>query len=103
MKRDCLNPYSITKVAGEDIALMYHKLYSIDVLVFRYFNVYGERQPTKGQYAPVVGLFQKMKKNNIEMTVVGDGKARRDYTHVSDVVNANILAAQNGILLLASS
>ena len=95
MPRDCLNPYSVTKVAGEDIVLMYHKLYGIDVLIFRYFNVYGERQPTKGQYAPVVGLFQKMKDNNLEMTVVGDGKARRDYTCVTDVVRANILASKN--------
>ncbi len=93
MERDCLNPYSVTKVAGEDIVLMYHKLYGIDVMIFRYFNVYGERQPTKGQYAPVVGLFQKMKNKGLKMTVVGDGLSRRDYTHVSDVVQANILAA----------
>ena len=93
MPRDCLNPYSVTKVAGEDIVLMYNKLYDIDTLIFRYFNVYGERQPTKGQYAPVVGLFQKMKAQGLDMTVVGDGKARRDYTHVSDVVRANVLAA----------
>ena len=93
MARDCLNPYSVTKVAGEDIVLMYSRLYGIDTLIFRYFNVYGERQPIKGQYAPVIGLFQKMKNEGLDMTVVGDGQARRDYTHVSDVVNANIIAA----------
>ena len=73
--------------------MMYQKIYGIDIMIFRYFNVYGERQPTKGQYAPVIGLFQKMKKNNQKMTVVGDGLSRRDYTHVSDVVRANILAS----------
>ena len=93
MDRDCLNPYSSSKVAGEDLVKMYSKLYNIRSVIFRYFNVYGERQPTKGQYAPVVGLFQKMKSDGKPMTVVGDGNARRDYTHVKDVVNANILAA----------
>ena len=61
-------------------------------MTFRYFNVYGERQPTKGQYAPVVGLFQKQSEADEPMTIVGDGEQTRDYTHVSDVVEANILA-----------
>ena len=95
MDRDCLNPYSVTKVAAEDIFKMYNKLYGLPVVIFRYFNVYGERQPTKGQYAPVVGLFQKLKAKGEPMTVVGDGLNRRDYTHVDDVVNANILAILN--------
>ena len=93
MNRDCLNPYSSSKVAGEDLIKMYSKLYGIKSVIFRYFNVYGERQPTKGQYAPVIGLFQKMKLEGKPMTVVGNGLARRDYTHVKDVVNANILAS----------
>ena len=93
MDRDCLNPYSSSKVAGEDIVRMYSKLYGIESIIFRYFNVFGERQPTKGQYAPVIGLFQKMKSEGKPMTVVGDGLARRDYTHVKDVVEANVLAA----------
>ena len=99
MDRDCLNSYSSSKVAGEDLVKMYSKLYNIRAVVFRYFNVYGERQPTKGQYAPVVGLFQKMKSEGKPMTVVGDGDARRDYTHVKDVVSANILAAMKKDLL----
>ena len=92
MRKDCLNPYSITKTAGEDFCRMYHDLYGLETVIFRYFNVYGERQPTKGQYAPVVGLFQKQFANGEPMTVVGDGLQTRDYTHVSDVVNANIAA-----------
>jgi len=95
MERDCLNPYSVSKIAGEDIVNMYQSLYNVKTIIFRYFNVYGERQPTKGQYAPVIGLFQKMKKEGKKMTVVGDGLARRDYTHVDDVVYANILAAKD--------
>ena len=99
MDRDCLNPYSCSKVAGEDIIKMYSNLYDINSVIFRYFNVYGDRQPTKGQYAPVIGLFQKMKSEGKPMTVVGDGCARRDYTHVKDVVNANILAAMKEEIL----
>ena len=95
MDRDCLNPYSVTKVAAEDIFKMYNHIYKIPVVIFRYFNVYGSRQPTKGQYAPVIGLFQKMKLQGQPLTVVGDGKNRRDYTHVSDIVAANISAINN--------
>jgi len=93
MSKDCLNPYSVSKTAGEELCSMYYKLFGLETVIFRYFNVYGERQPTKGQYAPVIGLFLRQKKEGKKMTVVGDGMQRRDYTHVSDVVNANILAA----------
>ena len=93
MHRDCLNPYSVTKVAAEDLCKMYTSLWNLETVIFRYFNVYGERQPTKGQYAPVIGLFQKQKAEGKPMTIVGDGEQRRDYTHVSDVVGANIAAA----------
>lgn len=93
MSKDCLNPYSVSKTAGEELCSMYYSLFGLETVIFRYFNVYGERQPTKGQYAPVIGLFLKQKLNGKKMTVVGDGLQRRDFTHVSDVVEANILAA----------
>ena len=89
MPRDCLNPYSYSKVFGEDLCKMYYQLYGMNIFVLRYFNVYGERQPTKGQYAPVIGIFQKQFANNKKMTIVGDGMQRRDYTHVQDIVFAN--------------
>lgn len=95
MNTDCLNPYSVTKVGGEEICRMYTKLFGVKTVTFRYFNVYGDRQPTRGQYAPVIGLFLKQKSNNNPMTVVGDGLQTRDYTNVKDVVNANIIAAEN--------
>jgi UDP-glucose 4-epimerase len=93
MPKDCLNPYSVSKTAGEELCQMYTKLFDLETVIFRYFNVYGERQPTKGQYAPVIGLFHKQHSEKKPMTVVGDGLQRRDYTHVSDVVNVNVLAA----------
>jgi UDP-glucose 4-epimerase len=93
MPRDCLNPYSVTKVAAEDLCKMYNNLYGVNTVVFRYFNVYGERQPLKGQYAPVVGIFLRQKAGDEKMTIVGDGLQTRDFTHVKDVVNANVRAA----------
>jgi len=93
MNKDCLNPYSVTKVGGEELCKMYTDLFGLETVVFRYFNVYGERQPIKGQYAPVIGIFLRQKSNGEPMTIVGDGEQRRDFTHVKDVVLANILAA----------
>lgn len=90
---DCLNPYSISKVNGEKLCKMYTSLYGLPTIVFRYFNVYGERQPLKGQYAPVIGIFLRQRESGDPLTIVGDGNQRRDFTYVGDVVNANILAA----------
>lgn len=93
MPNDCLNAYSTSKVAGEDLCKMFYRLYGLETVTLRYFNVYGERQPTKGQYAPVIGLFQRQHAAGEPLTVVGDGLQTRDFTHVSDVVEANMKAA----------
>jgi UDP-glucose 4-epimerase len=90
---DCLNPYSCSKVSGEKLCKMYTDIYGLQTIILRYFNVYGERQPLKGQYAPVIGLFLKQKSLGQPLTIVGDGTQKRDFTYVGDVVNANILAA----------
>tara|TARA_B100001057_G_scaffold145855_1_gene145859 strand:+ start:270 stop:1166 length:897 start_codon:yes stop_codon:yes gene_type:complete len=92
MKTDCLNPYSASKVGAETLCQMYHRLHGLRTITLRYFNVYGPRQPLKGMYAPVIGLFEEQKKRGEPLTIVGDGEQRRDFTHVSDVVNANICA-----------
>jgi UDP-glucose 4-epimerase len=90
---DCLNPYSVSKVNGEKLCKMYTDLFGLPTVIFRYFNVYGERQPIRGQYAPVIGIFLRQKNNGHPLTIVGDGNQKRDFVHVSDVVNANIVAA----------
>ena len=95
MPDDCLNPYSVSKVSGEKLCRMYTDLFGLDTVIFRYFNVYGPREPLKGPYAPVVGLFLRQKGFGQPLTIVGDGTQRRDFTHVDDVVNANILAMQH--------
>lgn len=93
MRKQCLNPYSVSKTSGEELCEMYYNLFGLETVMFRYFNVYGERQPTRGQYAPVIGLFQRQYEASEPMTIVGDGLQRRDFTHVSDVVDANLKAA----------
>ena len=67
-------------------------MYGLDTTIFRYFNVYGDRQPEEGSYATVLGIFKRQRENNQPLTIVGDGEQKRDFTHVSDIVNANILA-----------
>lgn len=90
---DCLNPYSVSKVNGEKLCKMYTSLYGLQTVCFRYFNVYGERQPLRGQYAPVIGIFLRQRDAGEPLTIVGDGNQRRDFTYVGDVVKANIMAA----------
>lgn len=89
----CLNPYSVSKVNGEKLCKMYTDLFGLQTICFRYFNVYGERQPLRGQYAPVIGIFLRQRAEGKPLTIVGDGNQRRDFTYVGDVVNANILAS----------
>lgn len=94
---DCLNPYSVSKVGGEKLCTMYTKLFGLETVILRYFNVYGNREPMRGQYAPVIGIFRRQKMANEPLTIVGDGEQKRDFTNVLDVVQANILAAMKKI------
>lgn len=90
---DCLNAYSVSKVSGEKLCKMYNDLHGLKTISLRYFNVYGYREPTVGQYAPVIGLFLKQNREGNPITVVGNGLQKRDFTNVKDVVRANIMAA----------
>ena len=91
---DPLNPYSVSKLAGENLMKMYNDLYGIETVSLRYFNVYGPRQAYKGQYAPVIGIFQKQKNEGKPLTIVGDGGQSRDFVHVADVAAANIFVSE---------
>jgi len=90
---DCLNPYSASKIAAEKFCKMYTDLYGLDTVCLRYFNVFGERSPTRGQYAPVIGIFERQKAAGEPLTIVGDGSQKRDFIYVKDVARANYLAS----------
>ena len=91
---DCLNPYSASKVAAEKFCKMYSDLYGLETVVLRYFNVFGERSPRRGQYTPVIGIFDRQRLSGEALTIVGDGTQRRDFIYVGDVVKANLIAAE---------
>jgi UDP-glucose 4-epimerase len=95
MPTDCLNPYSLSKKVGEELCELYRSLYGLSTVSLRYFNVYGPRHQEEGAYATVIAIFRRQRRHGRPMTVVGDGEQRRDFTFVSDVVRANIMAAMN--------
>lgn len=95
LKEDCLNPYAATKYSAELLIRNYTKLYGLKSCIFRYFNVFGERAPTTGQYALVTGIFLRQRKNNQSLTIVGNGLQERDFIYVKDIVEANITAMEN--------
>jgi len=92
MKPEPKNPYALQKYVGEQYCQLYSKLYGLPTVCLRYFNVYGKRQSCEGAYATVIGVFLKQKAEGKKFTVVGNGIQKRDFTHVSDIVKANILA-----------
>tara|TARA_B100000212_G_scaffold300386_1_gene245704 strand:- start:3603 stop:4502 length:900 start_codon:yes stop_codon:yes gene_type:complete len=94
---DCLNPYALSKVTGEKLCKMYFNLYGLETIMLRYFNVFGERSPSIGQYCPVISTFLEQKKSGLPLTIVGDGNQKRDFIHVSDVVSANIYSTNNKV------
>ncbi|MDR3623833.1 MAG: SDR family oxidoreductase [Chlamydiales bacterium] len=86
-------PYALTKNLGEQLVMHWEKLYHLPAVSLRFFNVYGPRSRTTGAYGAVFGVFLAQKLNNRPYTVVGDGKQTRDFTYVTDVVDAVYKAA----------
>jgi len=81
------SPYAYVKYSGEEICKLFHKLYDISAVTARFFNVYGTRQPVEGQFATVIGIFQRQYCAGEPLTIIGDGEQRRDFTHINDIVN----------------
>ena len=90
-----ISPYGLQKLIGEQYCFVFSKCYGLETVSLRYFNVYGEGQVVGGAYSTVVGLFLKQKQDRAKLTITNDGEQRRDFTHVMDVVRANILASQS--------
>ncbi len=90
-----VNPYGLQKYVGELFATLWSTTYDIETVSLRYFNVYGQGMDPNGAYALAIGKFALARKNNEPITIFGDGTVTRDFTHVSDVVGANLLAAES--------
>lgn len=88
-------PYALTKYLGEQCVLHWGKVYKLPVLSLRLFNVYGPRSRTSGVYGAVFGVFLAQKLHHKPFTVVGDGTQTRDFTFVTDVVDALVTAAES--------
>jgi UDP-glucose 4-epimerase len=85
-----LNPYALSKVHGEELCTLYHKLHKLSIAIARLFNVYGHRSTTSGPYSTVIGVFREQTEKKQRLSIVGDGEQRRDFIHVLDVVDCLI-------------
>ena len=94
-KTNPLSPYGAQKLYGEILCKTFSKVYGLETVSLRYFNVYGEKQNIDGAYALIIGIFLNQRFNEKSLTVRGDGSQRRDFTYVGDVVRANILASRS--------
>lgn len=89
-------PYALTKLMGEELVLHWSQLYGLAAISLRMFNVFGPRARTGGTYGAVFGVFLAQLIAGKPLTIVGDGKQTRDFTFVSDVVDAFVTAANSG-------
>lgn len=90
-----MSPYGLQKYMGELLCRLFFTVYGMPTVSLRYFNVYGPRASSDGAYALVIAKFLDQRKKGEPMSVVPDGTQSRDFTHVADVVRANLLAAES--------
>mgnify|MGYP001368297346 CR=1 FL=1 len=88
-----LSPYALHKLIGEQYCKLYSNIYNLDTVCLRYFNAYGDRMVNEGAYRSVISIFKEQYNKKQSLNIVNDGEQRRDYIHVKDIVNANILCA----------
>ena len=89
------SPYGLQKRVMEEMCEMWSSVYGLGTVVLRYFNVYGTRMDPNGAYALAIAKFIKQRQDRKPITIWGDGSHTRDFTHISDVVAANLLAAES--------
>lgn len=89
-----LSPYALQKYAGEQYCVMFSRLYGLETVALRYFNVFGPRQDPAGFYSAVIPRFIVQLARGEKPTVFGDGEQSRDFTYIDNVVDANLLAAE---------
>ncbi len=89
-----ISPYAVSKAAGEQYGQVWHRLYGVETVGLRYFNVFGPRQDPASEYAAVIPKFILWGLRNEALEVHGDGRQSRDFTYIDNVVDANLLAAR---------
>ena len=89
-----ISPYAVSKAAGEQYAVVWTRLYGVETIGLRYFNVFGPRQDPKSEYAAVIPRFILWGLRGQPLQVHGDGAQSRDFTYIDNVVEANLLAAR---------
>jgi nucleoside-diphosphate-sugar epimerase len=89
-----LSPYAVAKLVGEYYAQVFTRVYGLETLSLRYFNVFGPRQDPSSQYSGVISRFISALLKDESPVIYGDGEQSRDFTYVEDVVNANLKAAE---------
>lgn len=87
-----LSPYAVTKLAVEVFADVFAKIYGLNYIGLRYFNIFGPKQNLLNPYAAVIPIFCKAFNDNVQPLINGDGEASRDFTHIKNVIHANNLA-----------
>lgn len=90
---DPMSPYALHKLIGEQYLELFSKLYQLNSVSLRYFNVYGEGQPSLGAYVPVMGIFFRQSIASQPLSITGNGEQTRDFVNVVDVARANLAAA----------
>jgi UDP-glucose 4-epimerase len=93
------NVYATTKIAGEQLCRAWNVGFGLKTAIARFYNVYGPRQIEDGQYATVIGIFERQWRNGEKLTVTGDGSQRRDFTHVADIVDGLISIARKQAII----
>lgn len=88
-----LSPYAVSKLAAEHYCQVFHRLYGLETVALRYFNVFGPRQDPTSQYSAVIPKFITAMSRGTRPVIYGDGLQSRDFTYVANVVEANLLAA----------
>lgn len=94
MRPEPLSPYAVAKLVGEYYCQVFTRVYALETVSLRYFNVFGPRQDPSSQYSGVISRFISSLLSNQQPVIFGDGEQSRDFTYVSNVVDANLLAAE---------
>lgn len=94
MKPNPLSPYAVSKIAAEHYVQVFNRVYGLETVCLRYFNVFGVRQDPTSQYSAVIPRFVNAIRNNRIPVIFGDGSQSRDFTYVDNVVHANLLAVE---------